>query len=73
MTLAALRYLLRDNKKRALRPTSVLYLSLAEKNIQAVIHYLIKMKESFGDLGDQLFHYDSKYHVFSFRKGKEIL
>ena len=73
MALAALRFLLKDNPRRALRPTSVLYLSLAEKNIQAVVHYLMKMKESFGELGDQLFHYDSKYNVFSFRRGKEVL
>jgi len=73
MALAALRFLLKDNKAAALRPTSVIYLSLAEKNIQAVVHYLIKMKESFGDLGDQLFHYDSKYNVFSFKRGREVL
>lgn len=70
---AAIDFLLMHNDMSMLRPTSILFLSLAEKNIQAVIHYLLKMKESFGAIWDQMFHYDSKYNVFSFREWKKIL
>ena len=61
------------NPKARFRPTSVLFVGLSEKNLQPVLHYIKKMIQSFGPVGEQMFHYDSKFSILSFRQGKEIL
>lgn len=68
----AIKEIVKHNPKGKFRPTSVLFLWLSDKNLQPAINYLLKMKQSFGEIGDQIFHYDSKFNVFSFREGKNI-
>jgi len=73
MTFLALRAVMKHNPKAQFRPTSVLYVGLSEKNLQPVLHYIKKMIQSFGPVGEQMFHYDSKFSILSFKQGKEIL
>lgn len=73
MTFLALRAVMKHNAKAKFRPTSVLYIGLSEKNLQPVLHYIKKMIQSFGPVGEKMFHYDSKFSILSFRQGKETL
>lgn len=73
MVFLALRAVMKHNPKAQFRPTSVLYIGLTEKALMPVLHYITKMTQAFGEAGEQMFRYDSKYGILSFKEGKRVL
>jgi hypothetical protein len=73
MVFLALRAVMKYNPKAQFRPTSVLYIWLTEKALTPVLHYITKMTQAFGEAGEQMFHYDSKYGILSFKEWKNVL
>lgn len=73
MVFLALRAVMKHNPKAQFRPTSVLYLGLTEKALTPVLHYIRKMTQAFGEAWEQMFHYDSKFGILSFKEWKDIL
>ena len=72
MVFLALRAVMKHNPKAQFRPTSVLYIGLTEKALMPVLHYITKMTQAFGEAGEQMFHYDSKYGILSFKEWKKV-
>jgi len=62
--------LLKDNPHSSVRPRSIIYLWEKEKNIFAILNYLLSMKAKFGDLGDKIFKYHKSSKQFSFMDPK---
>jgi len=73
MVFLALRAVMKHNPKAQFRPTSVLYIGLTEKALMPVLHYITKMTQAFGEAGEQMFRYDSKYWILSFKQWKQVL
>jgi len=73
MAFLILRAMFKHNPKRKYRPISVLYISLTYSHIEQVLYYIRKMINSFWEIWEQIFHYDSKYNILSFRQWKDTL